>query len=177
MSVYLSLGEFQKRYGVHKGTVSRRARELGYDTSQGLSPEALEAMKREFKCQESAAARVPDQVLAGDAAGALAHYGGGGSLATGRRRLSLGDDAMTARYTTREERRQAVVEGFQGVSITREERRLLIQRAAIADADDDSEVYASVYQQRLDANLQRHAVASGLVLGKEVEAAPGGGGS
>jgi hypothetical protein len=45
---YMTLGEFERLHGVNKGSVSRRARELGYDTASGLSPEAYEAMKVEF---------------------------------------------------------------------------------------------------------------------------------
>lgn len=45
----ISLGEFERRHNIAKGTVSKKARELGFDTSQGLSPEAYEAMKGEFK--------------------------------------------------------------------------------------------------------------------------------
>ncbi|MGF1519869.1 MAG: hypothetical protein ACFCVB_18985 [Nodosilinea sp.] len=52
--MHISLGEFQRSYGIHKGTVSKRARELGFDTSQGLSSEAVEAMKAEFNVQEQA---------------------------------------------------------------------------------------------------------------------------
>jgi hypothetical protein len=45
---YVSLGEFERLHRVNKGTVSKRARELGYDTASGLSPAAYEAMKLEF---------------------------------------------------------------------------------------------------------------------------------
>ena len=46
---YISLGEFERMHGVHKGTVSKKARDIGFDTSGGLSPEAYDAMKQEFK--------------------------------------------------------------------------------------------------------------------------------
>jgi hypothetical protein len=49
---YVSLGEFERMHGVHKGTVSKRAREMGFDTASGLSPEAYEAMKNEFKVSD-----------------------------------------------------------------------------------------------------------------------------
>lgn len=48
MSKHISLGEFQRRHGIHKGTVSKRAREMEYDTSSGLSPEAYLAMCKEY---------------------------------------------------------------------------------------------------------------------------------
>lgn len=48
MAKSISLGEFERRHGIHKGTVSKRAREMGFDTSAGLSSEAYEAMQREF---------------------------------------------------------------------------------------------------------------------------------
>lgn len=174
----MTLGEFQRRYGVHKGTVSKKARELGYDTSAGLSPEAVEAMKREFGVSErrSTEARATEVVVEVDTAGALAHYGGAGLVAPGGGRfMTLGEDAINQRRATREERRRAVVDGFNGLSLTREERRLMIQRAAVEDAHDDAETYAAVYQANLDALLQRHAVATGVVLGKDVAPAAGGG--
>ena len=48
----VSLGEFERMHGVNKGTVSKRARELGYDTASGLSPEAYTAMKQEFQVDQ-----------------------------------------------------------------------------------------------------------------------------
>lgn len=179
----MSLGEFQRRYGVHKGTVSKRARELGYDTSAGLSPEAVEAMKREFQVVEPRSredgrgtGRATEVEVEVDTAGALAHYGGAGLVAPGGGRfMTLGEESINQRRATREARRLAVVEGFNGLSLTREERRLMIERAALEDACDDAETYAAVYQAQLDALLQRHAVATGVVLGKDVAPAAGGG--
>jgi hypothetical protein len=184
----MTLGEFQRRYGVHKGTVSKKARELGFDTSAGLSSEAVEAMRREFQVVEPRSREdgrgtgrvVPEVVVEVDTAGALAHYGGAGLVAPGGvtgsgRFMTLGEASINQRRATREERRLAVVEGFNGLSLTREERRLMIQRAAMEDAHDDAETYAAVYQANLDALLQRHAVATGVVLGKAVSAAAGGG--
>ena len=40
----ISLGEFERRHGIAKGTVSRKARELGFDTAQGLTPAAYAAV-------------------------------------------------------------------------------------------------------------------------------------
>ncbi len=48
---HISLGEFERRHGVNKGSVSKRARERGYDTASGLAPAAYTAMCREFKVQ------------------------------------------------------------------------------------------------------------------------------
>ncbi len=50
--IHVSLGEFERRHNIAKGTVSKRARELGYDTSTGLSPTAYAAMKAEFKVSD-----------------------------------------------------------------------------------------------------------------------------
>ena len=44
----ISLGQFERAYGINKGTVSRKARELGFDTSAGLTPDAVEALKATF---------------------------------------------------------------------------------------------------------------------------------
>jgi hypothetical protein len=152
---------------------------MGYDTSAGLSPEAVEAMKREFQVVEPRSREdgraTPVEVVV-DTAGALAHYGGAGLVAPGGGRfMTLGEESINQRRATREERRRAVVDGFNGLSLTREERRLMIQRAAVEDAHDDAETYAAVYQANLDALLQRHAAATGVVLGKDVAPAAGGG--
>jgi hypothetical protein len=48
----ISLGEFERRHNVNKGTVSKRARELGYDTAHGLSPEAYQVMQAEFQVDQ-----------------------------------------------------------------------------------------------------------------------------
>jgi hypothetical protein len=48
---HVSLGEFERRHGVNKGSVSKRAREQGYDTASGLAPAAYAAMCREFNVQ------------------------------------------------------------------------------------------------------------------------------
>ena len=61
---YVTLGEFERMHGVNKGSVSRRARELGYDTANGLSPEAYDAMKTEFDVDtqnDSGIAKSPEQ--------------------------------------------------------------------------------------------------------------------
>ena len=47
----ISLGEFERRHGVNKGTVSKRARELGFDTSAGLTHDAYDALKIAFKIE------------------------------------------------------------------------------------------------------------------------------
>lgn len=57
---YVTLGEFERMHGVNKGSVSRRARELGYDTASGLSPEAYEAMKTEFGVDTQTDSRIPE---------------------------------------------------------------------------------------------------------------------
>ena len=54
----MTLGEFERRYGVNKGTVSKRARELGYETSMGLTPEAHEHLKAELNVKETRAPEV-----------------------------------------------------------------------------------------------------------------------
>jgi hypothetical protein len=173
----VTLGEFERRHGVNKGTVSKKARELGYSTTDGLTPEAYERLKLEFKVDEAKTAKtdVVDETPM-DAAGALGHYFGGSLGAPGGGGFSLGD--MTTRTQTREARRLAVAQGFQEVTFTREDRRSMLIQAAIADADDDSEVYAAVYQSRLSKNLQRHGMAGGMVMGKDIEqTSEDGGGS
>jgi hypothetical protein len=57
----MTLGEFERVYGVHKGTVSKRARAAGFNTSAGLSPEAVKAMKAEFGITEPPQQAEPPQ--------------------------------------------------------------------------------------------------------------------
>ncbi|MBD2261121.1 hypothetical protein [Pseudanabaena sp. FACHB-2040] len=47
----ISLGEFERRHGINKGTVSKKARELGFDTTSGLSPEAYKSLKQALNVQ------------------------------------------------------------------------------------------------------------------------------
>lgn len=54
----ISLGEFERLHGINKGTISKRARELGFTTSKGLSPEAYEAVKADFGVIEEVEAPV-----------------------------------------------------------------------------------------------------------------------
>lgn len=56
---HVSLGEFERRHGVNKGSVSKRAREQGHDTASGLVPTAYEAMCREFNVQPWVNGRPP----------------------------------------------------------------------------------------------------------------------
>lgn len=44
----ISLGQFERRHGVNKGTASRKARDLGFDTADGLTDEAYQALLTEF---------------------------------------------------------------------------------------------------------------------------------
>ena len=41
----ISLGEFERRHGINKGTASKAARDLGHDTSKGLSAQAYADLK------------------------------------------------------------------------------------------------------------------------------------
>ncbi|MEM6867174.1 MAG: hypothetical protein AAF528_02130 [Cyanobacteria bacterium P01_C01_bin.121] len=59
-------------HGVNKGSVSRRARELGYDTANGLSPKAYEVMRIEFNVGAQSDSEIsdnPDQPTAYRAGG------------------------------------------------------------------------------------------------------------
>ena len=122
----------------------------GFKTSEGLTDQSIESALQEFKPEALAPKDQPGDAIAPDEvlpAGALSHYLGSGLLSAGTssRGISLGD--LSPRLQTRNERRQAVAAGFQGISVTREERRALIEQAALLDADDDAETYAAVYQQ------------------------------
>lgn len=63
----MSLGEFERRFRVNKGTLQKAARAAGFETSKGLSAEAVEAMKQEFDVSAIARDRnsgQPEAVLA-----------------------------------------------------------------------------------------------------------------
>ena len=51
----ITLGEFERRHGINKGSVSRAAREAGHDTSKGLTPDAYIAMKEHFEVDQQPA--------------------------------------------------------------------------------------------------------------------------
>jgi hypothetical protein len=74
MTARISLGEFERRHGVHKGTVSKRARELGFDTACGLTAEVYDRMKAEFHVGPSPVASAPQApaIHAGSHRGELA---------------------------------------------------------------------------------------------------------
>jgi len=168
----VTLYAFCKEQNLPKTSVRRFLLSQGFEVSGGLSDEAQQAALAEFKPEvlvpkesdRPTDSRIPDEVVPG---GALDYYQGAAPVRYSERGLSLGD--LSARQATRNERRLMVAAGFQGTTMTREERRALIEQAALADADDDSEVYAATYQQRLDRNLQRHAAATVAVLGKDVD--------
>ena len=52
----ITLGEFERRHGINKGTVSRAARTAGFTTNKGLSPDAYAAMKEHFEVSDQPAA-------------------------------------------------------------------------------------------------------------------------
>lgn len=170
-----TLHAFCKQHNLPKTSVRRFLLSKGFSTAEGLVEEAQQAALMEFKPEaldpksadsdRSSDTRVPDEVVP---SGALDYYQGSVPMRYSERGLSLGN--LSARQVTRNERRLMVAAGFQGTTMTREERRALIEQAALMDADDDAEVYAATYQQRLDLNLQRHASATVAVLGKDVDA-------
>lgn len=45
----MSLGEFEREYGVNRGTVQRRALDMGFSTSDGLSAEAVDGLQAYYK--------------------------------------------------------------------------------------------------------------------------------
>lgn len=169
-----TLHAFCKEHNLPKTSVRRYLLSRGFNTADGLTDQAQESALKEFKPEalqkpttdgdRPSESRVPDEVVPG---GALDYYQGAAPMRYSERGLSLGD--LSARQMSRNERRLSVAAGFQGMTMTREERRALIEQAALADADDDSEVYAATYQQRLDRNLQRHAAATVAVMGKDVD--------
>jgi len=50
----ISLGQFERQHGVNKGTASRKARDLGFATADGLTPEAYKALLTEFNIDTTA---------------------------------------------------------------------------------------------------------------------------
>jgi len=167
----ISLGEFERRHGVNKGTVSRKAKALGIDTTDGLTPEAYQRLLEVFDIDPTATA-TPVAIAEEEAPGALAYYGqiteiapAGGSL--------LGDIAN--RLATRETNRLQVGQSFQNVFNTRRQRAEMLIEAAVLDAQTDAEIYAAVYQRGLEEAIARHTGAAGLVMGKDATGAAGGG--
>ncbi|MGB3613772.1 MAG: hypothetical protein WBA10_08265 [Elainellaceae cyanobacterium] len=50
----ITLGEFERRHKINKGSVSRAARDAGFDTAKGLTPDAYTAMKEHFEVSKPA---------------------------------------------------------------------------------------------------------------------------
>ena len=110
---FISLGEFERRHGVNKGSVSRKAKELGFSTASGLDAEAYAAMLEAFDIDTTEASPAPSvvEVQATDSSSALAYYGGvsGGETSI----ISLG--GVESRLAGREHHRQAIGTSFQNV--------------------------------------------------------------
>ena len=171
----ISLGEFERRHGVNKGTVSRKAKALGIDTTEGLTPESYAAMLEAFEIDRAATVPAPTATpvaIAEEAPGALAYYGQITEIAPASSSL-LGDIAN--RLATRETNRIQVGESFQNVFNTRRQRAEMLIEAAVLDAQTDAEIYAAVYQRGLEEAIARHTGAAGLVMGKDATGAAGGG--
>lgn len=173
----ISLGEFERKHGVNKGTVSRKAKVLGIDTTEGLTPEAYAAMLEAFDIDPTATAPTATATatpvaIAEVAPGALAYYGQVTEIAPASSSL-LGD--VTNRLATRETNRLQVGQSFQNIYDTRRQRLAMLAEAAMVDAQTDAEIYAAVYQKGLDDAIARHTMAAGLVMGKDHTGAAGGG--
>lgn len=169
---FISLGEFERKHGVNKGTVSRKAKALGIDTTDGLTQDAYQAMLEAFDIDPAATptmATATPVAIAEEAPGALAYYGQVTDIAPASSSL-LGD--ISNRLATREANRIQVGQSFQNVFDTRRQRLAMLAEAALVDAQTDAEVYAAVYQRGLDEAISRHTMAAGLVMGKD---AAGGG--
>lgn len=168
----ISITKFCKDHGLSRTSVHRWLKDNGFDTSNGMTDDAQIAAAEKFGVTD-AAEFAPEPSSPGASANALAHYSvGAGLQVLNPGRLSLKNDET--RLATRFERREDVARSFMSTRLTREERRAMMAQAALADADDDAEVYAAMYQRRLDQNLQRHAMAGAAVLGEDIEAETGG---
>lgn len=169
----ISLGEFERRHAVNKGTVSRKAKALGIDTADGLTQEAYQRLLEAFDIDPAATAPTATPVvIAEEAPGALAYYGQVTDIAPASSSL-LGD--ISNRLATREANRIQVGQSFQNVFDTRRQRLAMLAEAAMVDAQTDAEVYAAVYQRGLDEAIARHTMAAGMVMGKDASGAAGGG--
>ena len=56
--IEISLGEFERRHNVNKSTVSRLARDAGFDTSEGLTSEAYAYLRQHYGLAEWSASDV-----------------------------------------------------------------------------------------------------------------------
>lgn len=45
----MTLGEFERQYGVNRGTVQKRAQDMGFKTSDGLGESAVDALQSYYK--------------------------------------------------------------------------------------------------------------------------------
>lgn len=59
----MSLGEFERQHGVNRGTVQKRAQDMGYKTSDGLSEEAVDRLLAYYKLGPYAPEQRPQQPM------------------------------------------------------------------------------------------------------------------
>jgi hypothetical protein len=57
----MTLGEFEREYGVNRGTVHKRAQDMGFSTSEGLSIEAVDELQAYYKVGAHAPVQQPQQ--------------------------------------------------------------------------------------------------------------------
>jgi hypothetical protein len=72
MTENISLSAFCKTYGLSKGSVHKFLKGEGFDTSQGLTPEALTAAKAYFLDNPTDTAIIPTVIEVGNHRGQLA---------------------------------------------------------------------------------------------------------
>jgi hypothetical protein len=64
MTTGMSLGEFDRRYGINKGTVKRDAEANGYSTSEGLTGDAVDFLLSYYKGNGKIKSETPQQPTA-----------------------------------------------------------------------------------------------------------------
>jgi hypothetical protein len=57
----ISLGQFERDYGINRGTVQKQAQAMGYSTSNGLEPEALDKLQSYYNVGPYAPVQQPQQ--------------------------------------------------------------------------------------------------------------------
>ena len=146
----ISLGEFQRRHNVAKGTVSKQARAMGFDTSQGLTPAAYAALADHYgvadQQQQAMGYIVPS-------AEALTLPQQSGELALG----SIGGGQLADFQPEDIDRFLSACDGFQqAIDADWERQQQLAKRKAAAAAKVKAKVEAvrqsaTLYQARSDA--------------------------
>ena len=155
----ISLGEFERRHGIAKGTVSKQARAMGFQTSQGLTPSAYAALADHYGVADQQQQAMGYIVPAADT---LTLPQQSGELALG----GIGGGQLADFQPEDIERFLSACDGFQqAIDADWERQQQLAKRKAAAAA----KVKAKVAEVRQSATLYQARSDAAAMLGQQLD--------